>query len=164
MKLRNKRTGEIKEWDFGNWYQHILNPDNEESYECTLSEFIDRTAEFREEWEDVPEEPKKYYYITSCGETTHRGYRLWENESIYDKNRKQIGNYFGTEEEAEQAVEKLKAWKRLKDKGFRFNGYSRYDWNGNKSPAIAFEYSDFNKLFDDGQVVSDLDLLFGGEQ
>ena len=31
---------------------------------------------------------------------------------------KTVGNYFETREEAEKAVEKLKAWKRLKDKGF----------------------------------------------
>ena len=37
---------------------------------------------------------------------------------------KEIGNYFETVEEAEQAVEKLKAWKRLRDKEFRFIGWS----------------------------------------
>lgn len=58
MKLRNKKTGEVKDWDFGNWYQTILNPENEEKYECNLNDFIDRTVEFREEWEDYkPAEP-----------------------------------------------------------------------------------------------------------
>ena len=33
---------------------------------------------------------------------------------------KEIGNWFDTKEEAEKAVEKLKAWKRLKDFGCRF--------------------------------------------
>lgn len=36
-----------------------------------------------------------------------------------EKQRKQFGNYFNTREEAEKAVEKLKAWKQLKDKGFQ---------------------------------------------
>lgn len=111
MKLRNKKTGEILELCCHR------SGDYREKY--------DSLAELNEEWEDVPEEPKKYYYITSCGETTHRGYRLWENESIYDKNRKQIGNYFETEEEAEQAVEKLKAWKRLRDAGFKFEKWEK---------------------------------------
>lgn len=34
---------------------------------------------------------------------------------------KRLGNYFETREEAERAVRKLKAWKRLKDKGFRLS-------------------------------------------
>lgn len=58
MKLRDKKTGEIKDWDFSNWYQTILNPENKEKYECNLNDFIDRTVKFREEWEDYePKEP-----------------------------------------------------------------------------------------------------------
>lgn len=57
MRLRNKKTGEVKDWDFSNWYQAILNPENKEKYECNLNDFIDRTVKFREEWEDVNAEP-----------------------------------------------------------------------------------------------------------
>lgn len=152
MKLRNKKTGEILELCCHR------SGDYREKY--------DSLAELNEEWEDVPEEPKKYYYITSCGETAHRGYRLWENESIYDKNRKQIGNYFETEEEAENAVEKLKAWKRLKDKGFRFKFFPGVG-------ALDVEPSKFQieitadmpaKWFCCDAVQKDLNLLFGGEE
>ena len=63
MKLRNKKTGKIAEFeDITRVYKFIGNQNTYNSL-----------AELNEEWEDVPEEPKKYYYITSCGETTHRG-------------------------------------------------------------------------------------------
>lgn len=116
---------------------------------------------FMDDWEDAPEEPKKYWCINwGCTGVCENEY----SGDIMDEFNKSIGNYFSSKEEAEQAVEKLKAFKRLKDGGFRFNGYSHYDWNGNESPAIAFEYSDFDKMFDDAQVVADLDICFGGEE
>ena len=152
MKLRNKRTGEIKEWDFGNWYQRILNPDNKESYECTLSEFIDRTAEFREEWEDY-EEPKEYWYIDIDG-----GIMLDNVEDDTVKVMREIGNYFETREEAEKAVEKLKAFKRLKDKGFRFRGWIREHKKGSADITIA------SFIDEDYDITNDLDICFGGEE
>jgi len=151
MKLRNRKTGEIAEWDFGNWYQHILNPDNKESYECTLSEFIDRTAKFREEWEDVPEEPKEYWYINEYGSVTKA--ENFGRDTLYDKSRKNFGNYFETEEEAELAVRKLEAWKRLKDKGFRI---TLRECKGN-----AWLQADWGNLQGD---YSDVLFLFGGEE
>ena len=71
-----------------------------------------------------------------------------------------------TKEEAEKAVEKLKAWKRLKDKEFRFKF----------SPAVGaldVEPSKFQieitadmpaEWFCCDDVQKDLDLLFGGEE
>lgn len=114
MKLRNKKTGEIKEWDFGNWYQTILNPENKEKYECNLNDFIDRTVKFREEWEDY-------------------------------------------EEEAEKAVERLRAWKRLKSCGFKFKGWRTADLGADKYYFVITAESD-------GAGKGDLDLLFGGKE
>lgn len=69
---------------------------------------------------------------------------------------KQIGNYFKTKEEAEKAVEKLKAWKRLKDKGFRFTGWDRHpDFDGDYRITASDEWNCDDK---------DLDLLFGVEE
>lgn len=61
---------------------------------------------------------------------------------------------YTTEEEAEKAVEKLKAWKRLKDKGFRFVRHS-----STADGVHTIEY-----IFDDDIPVEPLDLLFGGEE
>lgn len=141
MRLRNKKTGKVIEW-FNN----------------TDGIFPNSLAELNEEWEDY-QESETFWYISPTGTP------IKSTTSIYDPLEihlmKRIGNYFESEEDAEMAVEKLVALKRLKDEGFRFTGYSHYDWNGNESPAIAFEYSDFDKMFDDKRVVADLDLLFG---
>ena len=68
-----------------------------------------------------------------------------------------------TKEEAEQAVEKLKAWKRLKDAGFVF--YRKWD---SKDPEGAFYYVEIHAKIDpvpsDTEFMKDLDLLFGGEE
>lgn len=74
---------------------------------------------------------EKHYLITEFGEvfelnepdislvpTDIRNINTIANVEEY----KEIGNYFETKEEAEKAVEQLKAWKRLKDKGFEFCG------------------------------------------
>jgi hypothetical protein len=78
-------------------------------------------AEFNEEWEDY-EEPKEFWYICDF-RVVHgiEGKFQFTREEI--AKMKSIGNYFETEEEAKKAVEKLKALKRLKDKGFRFNAW-----------------------------------------
>lgn len=168
MRLRNKTTGEIV-----NFIGMCVENDR---YELTvrLSEndkifkfYYYSIEELSEKWEDY-EEQKKYYFITSCGEITHRGYRLWENESVYDKKRKEIGNYFDTEEEAEKAVEKLKALKRLKDNGFKFEGIKEdYTRICQEPVRTGKRYLQFNKSENEEWMKEnwdDLDLLFGGEK
>lgn len=109
MKLRNKKTGEIVE-DFS----YIL-------LESTNYKTYDSIAELNEEWEDVPEEELKvYWYILGSGEINC----IEDIGNDFDHAHKKIGNYFESKEEAEKAVEKLKAWKRLKDKGLKVFSYS----------------------------------------
>jgi hypothetical protein len=93
-------------------------------------------------------EPKDYWFIGAGGEVmkTDRG--------PDDKDAKQmqsIGNYFETKEEAEKAVEKLKAWKRLKGGGFVFCG------KGDCLDTIKFDY------WPAGYNRQDFALLFGEE-
>lgn len=156
MKLRNKKTGEIKDWDFGSWYQTILNPENKEKYECKLNDFIDRTVKFREEWEDAPEEPKKHYEILSMGAVMER--EDAEDEIFRNQGQKEIGNYFETKEEAEKAVEKLKALANLRKRGLKFNGWNSAD----RGLVGEFEiYCDALNL--DG-IEQELELVFGREE
>lgn len=111
-------------------------------------------------------EPKEYWYIDSCGGVLQDYF----DGGCIDIQRKQIGNYFETKEEAEKAVEKLKAWKRLKDKGFKIINYNC------PFRELYFEV-DEEKFFDASGVLSeeiravseeteeDLTLLFdGGEE
>lgn len=106
MKLRNKKTGEIVEIC-------TVCPEPFEARDFSCNSL----AELNAEWEDY-EEPKEYWFIDYDGRIIP--FTKMKDTSI-DKSMKQIGNYFETKEEAEQAVEKLKAWKRLEDKGFRLN-------------------------------------------
>lgn len=98
------------------------------------------------------EEPKLRWYIGSSG-VVHK-----EKTTLYSEPREIIGNSFETEEEAEKALEKIKAFKRLKDKGFRFRwidmqtGQIKYSFFLKKGQKLTREYED------------DLLLLFGGKE
>lgn len=139
MKLRNKKTGEIIEvnniWSFAEGKQENYNS----------------LKEFNDEWEDY-EEPKEYWYLENNGEvikTTYEG-------NLYEEKMQEIGNYFETKEEAEKAVEKLKAWKRLKDDGLKL-------WSFKKTVnGIDLDYYTITVLAPRDK--ESLDLLFGGEE
>ncbi|MBQ3474463.1 hypothetical protein IJH24_03530 [Candidatus Saccharibacteria bacterium] len=144
MKLRNKKTGEIATLTLStNGEDMIIMGNDMYAHITKLSELKD--------YEDY-EEPKEYWYINfdlECIKTT-------DDDTETDGYHKLIGNYFETNEEAEKAVEKLKAWKRLKDKGFRFE---RWCFSNSEGKA---------KIIIKGNCVPDtveeLDLLFGGEE
>lgn len=125
MKLKNKISGEIKEFSLfdGNVLQGG----------ATLESLT-------EEWEDY-EEPKGMKDVYVSG---------------FCKNGVMIE--FETKEEAEEAVEKLKAWKRLRDKGFRFEGWDNTD------RSTVHNFSLFVAIEDLESINKDLDLLFGGEE
>lgn len=148
MKLRNKKTGQM-----GNF---IINEDH---FECTDLEFVPEyktIAELNEEWEDY-EEPKKHYEILAMGAVMER--EDAEDEIFRNQGQREIGNYFETKEEAEKAVEKLKAWKRLKDKGFRFKGYTNDSGDLFSCQVIRFSLDNpFRRV-----SIEDLGLLFSQE-
>ena len=128
MKLRNKKTREI--------------------------------MELSEDWEEY-KGPEKYYYISGCAniESSTNDYGRNLPEEIWEKcikRKKEVDNYFKTKEEAEEKVEKLKALKRLKDKGLKFNG-----WYGTNitSGYIYIELPPYG--LNDEQNRKDMDLLFG---
>ena len=152
MKLRNKKTGEILE-------AHEIGLIDKCAYLKIFragdygTKQYNSLAELNKEWEDY-EEPEEVWYIDWKGDIRSADINdEWECE-------KQIGNYFETKEEAEKAVEKLKAWKRLKDKGvvevIKINFRNCCIEEGKK---IKFEmYSG------DEQTLKDLDLLFCPEE
>lgn len=84
----------------------------------------------------------------------------------YSSIKKFMDDWEDAPEEAEEAVRKLKAWERLKDKGFRFEGYSN-DEHGEVFIKTNLHISEIT-LFDDSYDKNSydkktLDLLFGGE-
>ena len=145
MKLRNKRTGEIIEV----LAKISFIKRNDNFIDSEINTF-DSLTKLNEEWEDY-QEPKKWYSIDMCGKVCEWDAECWAKEQ--KDSMKAIGNYFETREEAEKAMEKLKAWKRLKDKGFRFTGH----FLGTEGLNIHYECNMNNDISDD------LDLLFGGD-
>lgn len=115
-----------------------------------------RISELFELFEDY-EEPKNYWFITVNGEVDSICEEYEDEEDT--EASKEIGNYFETKEEAEKAVEKLKAFKRLEDKGFRFTDYD-YEIYGPRSGQVYFNSGASNIT----EIKKDLDLLFGGEE
>lgn len=70
--------------------------------------FYKTKAEFDDDWEDALEEPKVIIKVEKNMVPTYLHIKCL------------------TEEEAEEAVRKLKAWERLKDAGLKFSGWDGY--------------------------------------
>ena len=161
MKLRNKKTGEVG-------IVYLTDNGVEVAIKAAMwSNEYSSLAELNEDWEDY-EEPKEcdYWYIEADGKILQCHKPTFINHLL--DGQKGIGNYFETKEEAEEAVEKLKAWKRLKDKGFRFK-----DWFYDVTYVLKDSQQDKEGWSNDITINAkcsgkadekDLDLLFGGEE
>lgn len=117
-----------------------------------------RISELFELFEDY-EEPKAGYIIDPMEEDCVSADLGYAEPDI--ERAKELGIWLETKEEAEKTVEKLKAFKRLKDKGFKFE---LWDYDGGnyqeriKTGRILFRVKDYE------ENDTDLDLLFGGEE
>ena len=117
---------------------------------------LEKFPNILDEWFEEVEEPKEYWCINEWGIIEDTDYK----NDKYDNAAKEIGNYFSSKEEAELAVERLKAWKRLKDKGFKVD---LWDYDGGnyqekiKTGRILFRVKDYE------ENDKDLDLLFSQE-
>lgn len=110
--------------------------------ECTgCTYYYNNLAELCEKWEDVDETPKGIVKVERSIAPTC------------------VHIEYSTEEEAEKAVKKLKAWKRLKDKGFRFNR-----WTIPEEPKTPHIKLVIEAEMDVPDSPYDLELLFGGEE
>lgn len=139
MKVKNKKTGEI-----------IILIDH-------IFDNYNSLNEFEQEWENY-EEPKVHWYIYGA-EPLEVDDGNWDEEFINEL--KITGNYFETEEEAEKAVEKLKAWKRLKDYYVKF----KLDFVRN---TIHFTYridGTLHSAINEERIIfDDMKTIFGGEE
>ena len=144
MKLRNKKTGEIIEFD-------AILPVKDVSGDSVAHLEYNSLTELNEEWEDY-EEPKGYWYIRDDGSGV--GFSPL-NDSTVAHRRSIIGDYFESEEEAKRASEKLEAITRLKSCGFKFKGWRTADLGADKYYFVITAESD-------GAGKGDLDLLFSG--
>ena len=148
MKLRNKKTGEIKE------YGSVGATTFGEGGVLEGFTVYNSLAELNEDWEDY-EEPKEYWFIY--------GNQVLKNEcdDVMEDRFKEIGNYFETKEEAELALRKLKVWKRLKDNGFKIKGWKfTPDMKQIQGNYVKIEAEIPQILINE----KDLDLLFCAEE
>lgn len=148
MKLRNKKTGKV---------YNVVN----ESIKLSVGDrsaqhtgYYTSLTELNSEWEDVSEEPKTFFTIYYDG--TISEFKDGDDDQIRDM--KAIGNYFESLEEAEKAVEKLRAWKRLKDKGFVFKGINEGDGSIKTGLSKGVSLNDCEDFY------CDMVILFGGEE
>ncbi|MBQ6396207.1 hypothetical protein IJH89_01315 [Candidatus Saccharibacteria bacterium] len=148
MKLRNKKTGAI----YG-----IADIDLTNNGIWLGTTKYNSFAELNEEWEDVPEEPKIIWYLDYQGQI-----RFADSTNDWTRE-KEIGNYFESKEEAEKAVEKLKAWKRLKEKGFEFEYFGEYESLCGNGFAVPIRATMPPENYTDTEVAKDLRLLFEGQ-
>lgn len=154
MRLRNKKTGEIVDYisfEKGGGQISMYVFDTNKHY------YYNSLAKLNEEWEDY-KEPKEHWCITMYGGIT----RIKDDKEPID-DLIEIGNYFNSKEDAYDAWDKLKAWKRLKDGGCKIVGWDysvNVDLNGCK-----FNDDEFIIGLSAGDIdEEDLDLLFGGEK
>lgn len=149
-RLKNKKTGENYEMTMPIVFNIKTSGGGEHTVKC------ESIKELNEKWTDY-EEPKEYWFIDYDGGILCREY----DNSSAEKMMISMGNHFNSLEEAEKVVERLRAWKRLKDYNVMFN----LDFVKNK---IDFTYSINNLLLDvlDGeeQIFNNMKIVFGGEE
>lgn len=163
--LQNRSTGEIGclVCSFGKTPEKITVVQYIDGKRGSKVWYYGSLAELNEEWEDY-EEPEGWWFIDRAYEP-HATNSTLRN---LDADR-EIGNYFGTKEEAERAVRKLKAWKRLKDKGFRFEGWQDLEACDETERLVVNRIVDGENIIgfrmdDYHECIKDLNICFGGEE
>lgn len=163
MRLRNKKTGEIGELHFEPDKEYHFTVVTEDPADIRIYKIL---AGLNEEWEDH-EDPEVYYYISDFGAIKEGDVGKWPEDEAH---RKSIGNYFYSREEAEKAVEKLKAWKRLRDKGFRFEGWEDLQAKMGIDDFMLFARDVIDtdnvigfRMDDYHDCIKDLNICFGGK-
>ena len=156
MKLRHKKTGEtIDSKDL------LTDEVIKDLFSKDFKYFDSKLNNIQRMWEDYEEtQQNEYWYINQFGNVVQVTYT---RENIYDKSRKSFGNYFETKKEAERAVEKLKAWKLLKDEcDIKFDGIIRD--NEARLKAVKLVYDRHQVTLERmRECVDALHLLFGDE-
>lgn len=151
MKIRNKTTGEIETLTLNSDGETLIIMKDDEMivYGVSLEDLV-------QDWEDC-KELKEYWYLENDGDV---GKYTWDGDD-YDKRMMLIGNYFETKKEAEQAAEKLRAWKRLKD-----TYHISFDLDFVKN-TISFTYridDTLHSVVNQERIIfEDIKTIFGGE-
>ena len=153
------KAGEIFKLKGGNLYYYPAENGTENAHwSDRIMAYNHKTLEkfpnILDEWFEEVEEPKEYWVIDIRDGAGYKPYLEEPSEMDFE-----IGNYFETEEDALLAVRKLKAWKKLKDKGFKFKEWKHTPFMETVDGYNIHIEAYIDKIVD---VMKDLDLLFSG--
>lgn len=81
---------------------------------------------------------ERYWFISESGEV----YNTMETSDERDKASYKIGNYFRTEEEAKDIVEKINIYTQLKDLALKLNKGEKIDWDNTAQAKWNIGFSD----------------------
>lgn len=155
MKLKNKKTGEtidvvVNPTDFNTI--HLCRVNTVKSLQAVNTWEYNSLAELYAEWED-------------CEEPEDDATRVITSFIHYVE---EADDSFCCDESVKKLVEKLKAWRRLKDKGFKITGWDNSIGDDYyKSAQIMIRLNgdpDWDEYDNINDIKEDLDLLFGGEE
>lgn len=158
MRLRNKKTGEIRLAE--------AREDGLYLYDETTEQWYKYELDLLAKWWGYYKENNYYWYIDDIGMPS-----ICSKHHDKTAKRKAFGNYFESGEEAKRAVEKLKAFKRLSDKGFRFDGWEDLQAEMGMDDLMFFNRDVINtdnvigfRMDDYHDCIKDLNICFGGEE
>lgn len=97
----------------------------------------------------------QYWYINEFGTPIKADFV--GRETLYDKCRKNFGNYFETEEKANKAAKRLKAFAILRKRGLKFNGWTEAD------RGMVGEFTVYCDALDLEDIEQELEIAFGVE-
>ena len=152
------KAGEIfRLSDAGNLFRES---DNVPVYGRTI---IEKNPNILTDWFEEINEPTRWkpelgykYYLSDSNGSIYDS--VWSNDYI-DRSRSEIGNCFESREEAEKAVERLKAWERLKNAGLKFKDWnkSNYDKTFCINAEVEHDVTAFD-VFEDLRVALDMEI------
>lgn len=149
MKVISRDTNKVANLIVDGAYKFVSKFAVEDDKGNRIAEY-DSLEALYSKWKDY-EEPKGCWIINILGIVEYTHFRNKDEAEMLKK----IGNYFETEKEAKEVVEKFKCWQRLEDKGFRFVKILQ----GIAGGEIKYKINEESE-----EVVELLNFLFGGEE
>ena len=121
------------------------------SYTIVHKDQLEKNPNILTDWFEEVKEPTRWkpelgykYYLSDSNGSIYDS--VWSNDYI-DRSRSEIGNCFESREEAEKAIERLKAWERLKDAGLKFKDWNKSNYDRTfcinaevEHDVVAFEF------------------------
>lgn len=156
IQLRNKKSGKIATLVVDGALKYVQAFAVEDDSMERLGEYK-TLAELNAEWEDAPEEPKEHWAIDQFGEPIN----VSSLSRLQLEKLHRLGNDFPSENATMKAVERLRAWQRIKE------DLGSLHWQDEKDGQFSVWGQFYGNMLANDAILNihrkDLDLLFGGE-